>query len=129
MEMGVGEVGSIVELPPQETTHVGGNDDIVVIHPNPPFNQEFLRPSKWLKTHGFAEISPTLPYEIKPEEEKPCPKIGVQFLPAPSLQELLEECPESTGHFVQNGSWGSVEGCHFRFHDISLDSRDMGASW
>ena len=89
---GVGEVGSIVELPPQETTHVGGNDDIVVIHPNPPFNQEFLRPSKWLKTHGFAEISPTLPYEIKPEEEKPCPKIGVQFLPAPSLQELLEEC-------------------------------------
>ena len=60
--------------------------------PHPTIDHEFFRPTKWLKKHGFTDITPTIPYEVTEEQEKPCPKVGLQFLPAPSFRELLDQC-------------------------------------
>ena len=82
-------VDAIVDPVDQEL----GEQEILVVeeHPRPPFDHDFLRPSKWLKTHGF-EVSPTIPYEVTTVDDKPNPKFGLQHLPAPSLRELLGQC-------------------------------------
>ena len=61
-------------------------------HPAPGIEEEFLRPSKWMKKHGFGEITPTVPYEVVEADESPAPQVGLQFLPATTLRELLDQC-------------------------------------
>ena len=83
--------------------HESEGHDVVSheMHPPPPFDRDILRPSKWLKTHGFVEVSPTIPYEVNVIEEKPCPKVGLQYLPAPSLRELLDQCHKAQEHLCK----------------------------
>ena len=87
----------IPEAPDNEVTpnQVGlsthGHDSSHV-HLPPPIDPEFLRPAKWLKTHGFDGISPTLPYVVTDVQEKPIAKVGLQCLPAPSFYDLLDQC-------------------------------------
>ena len=75
----------IPEAPDNEVTpnQVGlsthGHDSSHV-HLPPPIDPEFLRPAKWLKTHGFDGISPTLPYVVTDVQEKPIAKVGLQCL-------------------------------------------------
>jgi len=62
----------------------------------PPFDPDLLRPFKWLKANGFDGISPTVPFDITDAdvevEPKPIPRVGLQFLPALSFRELLDQC-------------------------------------
>lgn len=75
----------------------------------PPFDLDLLRPAKWLKANGFDGISPTVPYDLDEDDakadSKPIPRVGLQFLPALSFRELLDQCRK-----VQQQPFFQVEG-------------------
>ena len=71
-------------------------------HHPPSIEYEYLRPSKWLKSHGFHEITPTVPYQVDECLEKPvpAPNVGLQCLPAATLRDLLDQCRNAQDVFV-----------------------------